>query len=69
MAECEVGEGTLTAAIVTQSSYALGANAKPFSVVIFIKLDKAVNARPDNITQHTRASLGDLILSGLNDGT
>jgi hypothetical protein len=51
MAECEIGEGTLTAAIVTQSSYALGANAKPFSVVICIKLDKAVNVRPDNITQ------------------
>ena len=51
MAECEIGEGTLTAAIVTQSSYALGANAKPFGVVIFIKLDKAVNVRPDNITQ------------------
>jgi hypothetical protein len=51
MTECEIDEGTLTAAIVTQSSYALGANAKPFVVVIFIKLGKAVNVRPDNITQ------------------
>jgi hypothetical protein len=51
MAECEIDEGTLTAAIVTQSSYALGANAKPLGVVIFVKSDKAVNVRSDNITQ------------------